>query len=354
MKKIVYTTIILVLVLSGAIYMLLSNKEENQQETAIITEKNEAISVKADIVKSITPELTYSSNGTFEPEQQLIVTPETAGTIQKVVVKEGDNVAKGQILAYLKKDQANLSYQNANANYQSALKNYHRYQQAYKTGGVTKEQLDQMKLEVENTKSTLENAQLNMEDTRIKAPISGFINKKFIESGAVVTTATSLFEIVDINILKLQVSVPELQVSHIRVGQPALIKLSIYPDTSFTGKVSFVAAKADRSLNFPMEITLRNNTAYPIKAGMYATAVFTNSSIEKNPIKVISRNAFTEGLGESEVFVVKDSKVHLQKVQTGRRFNNEVEVLSGLEIGDVVVVSGQINLEDMAQIQITP
>jgi len=354
MKKIVYTIIILVLLLSGAIYILLSNKEQNQQETAIISEKNETTSVKVDTVKRITPDLAYSSNGTFEPEQQLMVTPETSGTIQRIVVKEGDRVAKGQILAYLKKDQANVSYQNANANYQNALANYSRYQQAFKTGGVTREQVEQMKLQLENAKSTLENAHLNVEDTRIKASISGFINKKFIEPGAVVSTTTSLFEIVNINTLKLQVSVPELQVSHIRVDQPAQIKVSIYPDTTFTGKVSFVAEKADRSLNFPMEITLKNSTAYPVKAGMYATAVFSSSPADLTPIKVISRNAFTEGLGESEVFVVRDNKVHLQKVQTGRRFNNEVEILSGLEIGDVVVVSGQINLDDQSRIQITP
>lgn len=352
MKKIIYTIIIVAILLSGAIYILLSNKEQNQQETATITKKNEAISVKVDTVKNITPNLTYNSNGTFEPIQELIITPETSGTIKKIIVKEGEEVTKDQTLAYLKKDEANLSYQNANANYQNALENYNRYQRAYKSGGVTKEQLEQMQLQLENAKSTVNNAHLDIEETRIKASINGFVNKKYIEPGMVVNTATSLFEIVDIHTLKLQVNVPELQVSNIRAGQSAQIQLSVYPDTTFMGKVSFVAAKAERSLNFPVEITLENNATYPIKAGMYATAIFNNSSEGMKPVKVISRNAFTEGLGESEVFVVKNNKVHLQKVLTGRSFNNQVEILSGLEAGDVVVTSGQINLEDQSQIQI--
>ncbi|MDR6301006.1 efflux RND transporter periplasmic adaptor subunit [Mesonia maritima] len=352
MKKIIYSIIIGAIVLGGAIYLLLSNKEQNQQETALITQKNDAISVKVDTVKRITPQLSYRSNGTFKPEQELIVTPETTGTILEIMVKEGDQVHKGQTLAYLKKDQAKVSYQNANANYQNALENYERYQRAYKTGGVTQEQLEQMQLQLDNAKSSLENANLDIEDTRIKASINGVINKKFVETGAVVNTGTSLFEIVDITTLKLQVSVPELQVSNIQSGQQAQIQLNVYPDTTFTGNVSFVAAKADGSLNFPIEITLQNSQNHSLKAGMYATAIFNFSSEEIQPISVISRNAFTEGLGESDVFVVKNNQVHLQKVRTGRNLNNQVEILDGLQVGDVVVTSGQINLENQSAIQI--
>ena len=352
MKKIIYSIILGTIVLGGAIYILLSNKKQNQEETRVITEKNEAISVKVDTVKRMVPQFSYSSNGIFEPVQQLIVTPETTGTIQKIMVKEGDMVTIGQTLAYLKKDQVNISLQNANANYQNALENYYRYQRAFKTGGITKEQLEQMKLQLDNAKSTLENANLDVEDTRIKATINGIVNKKYIEPGTVVNTATSLFEIVDISTLKLQVTVPELKVSKIKSDQQARIKLSVYPDTTFIGKVSFIAAKADNALNFPVEIILKNKMTSPIKAGMYATALFETPSSEIKPVKVISRNAFTEGLGESEVFVVNSNKVHLQKVQTGRSFNHSVEILNGLEVGDVVVTSGQINLEDQSPIQI--
>lgn len=352
MKKTIYTITILVLVLGGAIYLLFSNKEQNQEETRVITKKNEAISVKVDTVKRIVPRLTYSSNGIFTPVQQLIVTPEVSGTIQKIMVKEGDRVTKGQTLAYLKKDQATVTYQNANANYKSALENYNRYERAYKTGGITKEQLEQMQLQLDNAIATLDNANLLIEDTRVKATINGIVNKKYIEPGAVVNETTSLFEIVDISTLKLQVTVPELQVSKIKADQQAQIKLSVYPDTTFVGKVSFIAAKADKALSFPVEIILENNITYPIKAGMYATAIFNTSSDEIQPVKVISRNAFTEGLGESEVFVVNSNSVHIQKIQTGRSFNHNVEILKGLEVGDVVVISGQINLEDQSPIQI--
>lgn len=354
MKKKIYGIVITVVFLSAAVYILFSNKEQNQQETTVITKKNKVISVQVDTVTLRKPDLTYISNGTFNPIQQLVVIPETSGTIQKILVKEGDIVVKGQTLAYLKNDKANVTHQNALATYENVQESYNSYQQAYKTGGVTKEQLKDIQLELENAKATLTNAKLQVEDTRIKAAINGIINKKFIEPGTVVDTASELFEIVDISYLKLEVSIPETKVSQIRLEQSVKIQSSIYPGTTTTGKVTFIAPKADTSLNFPVHIILKNNSDYPLKAGMYATAIFSSEQDNIQLVKMISRNAFTEGLGNSEVFVVKNNKVHLRKVQTGMSFNHQVEILKGLEVGDIVVTSGQINLEDQSAIQIIP
>ena len=352
MKRTLYTILILIFVLSGAICILFSNKEQNEQETAIITKKNEAVSIKVDTVKLETPGFIYTGNGTFEAIQQLMVAPETAGTVQKIMVQEGDTVTKGQILAYLKEDQANVIHQNANAIYQNALENYTRYQQAYKTGGVTREQLEHIELALENAKSSLTNADLQMNDTRIRATINGIINKKMVEPGAVVNPSSTLFEIVDISFLKLNVTVPETQIAPIHTGQEVRIQSSIYPDTTLVGKVTFVASKADASLNFPVQVTVKNSYNYPLKAGMYATAIFSPKQDHTHPIKMISRDAFMQGLGSSQVFVVKNNKVSITNVITGRTSGTRVEILKGLDVGDIVVTSGQINLEDQSAIQV--
>lgn len=354
MRKTVYRIVIVTALLLVAVYILVSNRERNQEEAAIITQKNKAVSVKVDTVTLRKPDIIYKSNGTFESVQQLVVAPETSGTIQKILVKEGDTVVKGQTLAYLKKDQATVTHQNATATYQNALENYNRYQQSYKTGGVTKEQLEHVQLELENAKAALNKAALQVEDTHIKATINGIINKKYIEPGAVVTTTSTLFEIVDISYLKLQLSVPEMQVAQIHLGQKVYIQSSVYPDTTLTGDVSFIAAKANSSLNFPVQVTLKNNRSYPLRAGMYATAIFTPDKKNIQPVKMISRDAFMEGLGSSQVFVVKNHQAYLQNVLTGRNFNDNVEILKGLEAGDIIVTSGQINLEDQSTIQIIP
>lgn len=81
------------------------------------------------------------------------------------------------MLAIVRSDVVNVEASNANASYQNAVTDYNRYENAYKTGGVTKQQLDQARLAMVNAKTQLTQANINVGDTRIKAPISGFINK---------------------------------------------------------------------------------------------------------------------------------------------------------------------------------
>jgi multidrug efflux pump subunit AcrA (membrane-fusion protein) len=84
-------------------------------------------------------------------------------------------VSVGQTLAIVRSDVVNVNAQNANAIYQNAVADYNRFENAFKTGGVTKQQLDQAKLQMVNAKSQLTQANINVGDTRIKAPISGSI-----------------------------------------------------------------------------------------------------------------------------------------------------------------------------------
>src|SRR5690606_8076124 len=101
--------------------------------------------------------------------------------------------------------------------------------------------------------------------------------------------------------------------------------------------------------NFPVEIEI-TNPGNEIKAGMYGTASFGASDSQKKSLLVIPRNAFVGSVNSNQVFVVKDSVARLSKIVAGRVFGDKVEVLSGLQQGEIVVTSGQINLTDGAKI----
>ena len=137
--------------------------------------------------------------------------------------------------------------QAAEAAYQNAKADYNRFENAFKTGGVTKQQLDQARLALINAKANLKQANINVGDTKIKAPINGFINKKYIEPGSILTgmPATELFDIVNVSKLKLKVTVNESQVASLKLGNTVNITASVYPDKTFSGKITFIAAKAD-------------------------------------------------------------------------------------------------------------
>src|SRR5581483_9060508 len=138
-------------------------------------------------------------------------------------------------------------------NYKNAQADVTRYENAFKTGGVTQQQLDQARLNADNAKAKLEQSRINLGDANIKATISGIINKKHIEPGTVVAPGTALFDIVNVSTLKLNVTVNEAQIPYLQVGKTVKVKASVFPDKTFTGKIAFIAPKADEALNFPVE-----------------------------------------------------------------------------------------------------
>lgn len=353
MKKIIITVVVIAATLGVIAYVLTNIKKENEAKTAIVAEKNASVSVRVDTVKVQDVSLDFVSNGNFEPVQELKFSAEKSGKITNVLVKEGDYVSVGQTLAIVRSDVINVNAQNANAVYQNAVADYTRFENAFKTGGVTKQQLDQAKLAMVNSKSQLTQANINVGDTRIKAPISGVINKKYIEIGSIITgmPATELFEIVNVSKLKLNVSVNESQVASLKVGSPTKVTASVYPDKTFDGKITFIAAKADASLNFPVEIEITNNSSKDLKAGMYGTAEFASKQ-QKQSLKIVPRNAFVGSVNSNQIFVIENGIAKLKTVTAGRILGDKVEILNGLNEGETVIVTGQINLQDGSKVEV--
>jgi membrane fusion protein (multidrug efflux system) len=351
MKKVLYIVIGLAVV-GLAAFILMKNKEKNEAETAVVSQKNNAVAVKTAVVKNEAPNMEYLANGTFEPSQQLEFAAENNGRVLKVLVDEGSPVRIGQTLAIIKGDQLSIEVSNTNAAYQNALTNSQRYENAYKTGGVTKQQLDQAKLDLVNAKARLDQARINYGDATIKSTINGIVNKRSVEPGTVVSSGTVLFELVNVSTLKLRTTITEQQVAALKTGTEVVIKASVFPDKEFKGKITFIAPKADESLNFPVEIEVTNNTNNQIKAGMYGTAIFGKGEKSSQTVMTVPRNAFVGGVGNNQIFVVNDSVAKLIKVTSGRIFGEEVEVLQGLKEGDVVVTSGQINLQDGTKVSV--
>jgi len=353
MKKIIITIVVIVGALALIGYVLTNNKKENEAKTAVVAEKNAAVSVKVTPVKTEEVSLDFVANGNFQPIQELTFSAEKSGKVISVLVKEGDYVRVGQTLLTVRGDVVNVSAQQAQAVYQNAKSDYSRYENAFKTGGVTKQQLDQAKLALTNAQSSLTQANINVGDTRVKAPISGFINKKYIEPGSILAgmPATALFDIVNVSKLKLVVTVNETQVASLKKGNNVSITASVYPDKTFSGKITFIASKSDESLNFPVEIEIANNSNNDLKAGMYGTANFASNQQKQN-LMVVPRNAFVGSVSSNQIFVAENGIAKLRKVTAGRILGDKVEIINGLSDGETVIITGQINLQDGNSVEI--
>lgn len=351
MKKNIITIVLILGFLGVIAYILMNNKKENEAKTAIVAEKNASISVKVDTVKTQEISLDFSANGNFAPFQELSFSAEKPGRVVRVLVDEGDKVRIGQTLAIIRSEQISADLQTAQASYQNALTDYSRFENAFKTGGVTKQQLDQAKLNLVTSKSRLQQARISVGDTNIKASINGIVNKRFIEPGSVLNAGSPLFDIVNVTKLKLKVNVNESQVASLKLGNTINVKASVYPNVTFSGKISFIAPKADTSLNFPVEIEISNNVANDLKAGMYGTAEFASNQ-QKQSLMIAPRNAFVGSVSSNQIFVVENGVAKLKTVTAGRILGDKVEILNGLSDGEIVIVTGQINLQDGSKVDI--
>ena len=349
-KNLIYVIVAAVLVgLAG--YKIAGNKEKQQQEVAEVAKQVDKINVNVITTAKEDINTDYTANGTFIPNQELNQSAEISGRIVSVLAKEGSNVTAGQTLATIKRDAIDVDVTQAQNNLQNAIADNQRYENAYKTGGVTKQQLDHSRLQLKNAQAALRAQGVKINNTRIKAGISGTINKKMVEPGMVVAPGTPLFEIVNINSLKLSVLVDESQIGKIAVGQTVAINVNVLPDETFSGKITFIAPKSDASLNFPVEIEVQNRGK--LKAGMYATATFkTNNGAETQNMLTVPAEAFVNGVSSGQLFVVNNGTAKLINVQTGKVYGNKVQILSGLNEGEQVVTSGQINLENGSKINI--
>lgn len=332
-------------------FTLKSNKSKNKEKMAVVSDVSTSVMVRTGLVSKEVINSEYSVNGTFSAYKQVDFSSEVSGRVLQILVQEGNYVKAGQVLAVIKSDAIDVDLENAQAVYNNALKDKERFENAFNSGGVTQQQLDQVKLALKNAESRLEQVKMRHSDTRIKSTINGFVNKKYIEQGAFVGMGTPLFEIVDISKLNLNVAANEMQVAQLKLGNRVEVKASAFPDKKFSGEIKFIAFKADQSLNFPVEIEITNNPGNSLKAGMYGTAIFRSENSENiKPALFVPRSAFVGSVSSGEVYMIKDGKAKLTKVVPGRIFGEKVEIISGLAEGETIVTGGQINLQDGVEV----
>ncbi|MDN5396227.1 MAG: efflux RND transporter periplasmic adaptor subunit [Chryseobacterium sp.] len=351
MKKTLIYIIVAAVLVGLAAYKIADNKEKQTKEVKEVAKQVDKINVNVVTVARENIDTDYSANGTFIPKQEMNQSSEIAGRIVNVLVKEGSRVSAGQTLATIKKDAIEVDVAQAQNNLQNAIVDNQRYENAFKTGGVTKQQVDNSRLQLKNAQAAVRAQGVRVNDASIRAGISGTINKKMVEPGTVVSIGTSMFEIVNINSLKLSVLVDESQVGRIALGQEVPITVNVLPEDSFSGRITFIAPKSDASLNFPVEIEVQNKGN--LKAGMYATALFkTNHGAETQNMLTVPAEAFVNGVSSGQLFIVSNGTAKLIKVQTGKVYGDKVQILSGLNGGEQVITSGQINLDNGSKINI--
>jgi membrane fusion protein (multidrug efflux system) len=134
----------------------------------------------------------------------------------------------------------------------------------------------------------------------------------------------------------------------IKIGQNVEVIAEAYPSQKLQTTVKDIAVKSDASKRFDVELAVNNSLENPLKAGMFGIAYFQFSA--KGSFLAIPRKAIIGSIKDAKVYVAKDNKVSLKSVKTGITLQDKIEILEGLNEGEKVVITGQMNLNDGAKI----
>ncbi len=348
-NKIIAGVLIVGVVVVGG-FVLKNNKDKMKVKTELAKKVNATIPVQ--VSTSVEESLSggFTATGNFTPYREVVVSTETAGKILNLQATEGQFVKMGQLLARLEYGTLEAEVKSASANLKKLETDKERYEKLVVTGGVTQSQLDDITLAYVNAESRLVTAKEKLNDTYITAPFAGYVNKRFVENGQYIASGKEAFEIVELARMKMVVNVTEDQVLAVNKAKEITVTADVYSGVTYQAKVKFIGAKADASLNFPVELEITNIPNNPLRGGMFGRASF-ELPVSKTSL-VIPRAALLGSIENAQVYVVSADSVILKQITIGQLFSNKVEILKGLAPGEKVVTSGQINLSDGAKITI--
>ena len=298
-----------------------------------------------------------SYTATVEPELINNISAQSPNRIKAIYVDEGFRVSKGQKLAVL--DDVNTStYEMQVANAKAQLENvkldYDRAVELLKIGGGTQQSVDQMKLQLTNAQNNLANAERTLrnvqENTVLVSPISGVVTARNYDPGDM-TGSLPILTVARVQPVKIVINVSEKELSKVNKGMPAVVTFDTYPGEEFQGTVTMVSPTVDvNSRTFGAEVTVQNPQDR-ILPGMFGR-VKLNLGVANHVVVPDLAVVKQPGSGNHYVYVYNDGKVSYNKVELGQRLGDSYELISGVEPGSQVVISGMAKLADGSEVEV--
>lgn len=284
---------------------------------------------------------------------------EVGGRVVEVNAKDGVRYEKGAILAQLDTREFKNQLNSADARRTEARQTLRRTQQLFETGNASQSQLESAIAQEKSAVSSYNTALKQLEDATLKMPYPGVIGSVNIEIQTVVSPGQAVMTIQGEGKMEFDTSVPAEFINLIRVGMDARVKLGIVPDKSFAATVDTVSPDIAENTTYPITLKFEEEDSR-IRTGLDGEAIMLLPNPLGATIAIPAVCVATLPHAEKFVWVVKtpeegegSTTVHRRTVTTGDfRAENRIEVLSGLESGEVVVSRGVHRLEEGQEVRL--
>jgi RND family efflux transporter MFP subunit len=295
--------------------------------------------------------------GAVEPSKRSLVASEIAGLVENFPVEEGDSVKKGDVIAEFQTElleirlrEAKAAKREAEARFELARKNFVRFQELYEKGVTSAQQLQGMEsdekawsAEISQLQAQIDRYEYDLVKSRIVAPFNGYITREHTEVGQWIGEGGPVVELVDIDIVEINVALPERYISKVKVGDKVVMNFDALPEVTVEGEITSIVPQADRGARtFPVEVTIDNKN-HVIKSGMVARVSFLVGA--PSVAKLVPKDAIVEFNNSNFVYVVNNGTAQPIPVSMGQAYKNLIEVIGPVQPGQLVIIRGNERLQ---------
>ncbi|UIR57643.1 efflux RND transporter periplasmic adaptor subunit [Sphingobacterium sp. SRCM116780] len=346
------TRILFSLLLSSSLLATSCSHNERKNQITVL----DTIPVTLMVLQTNGLTASVEATGVFTTDDETLLSFKNGGIVEKIFVKEGDTVSKGQLLARVNTSEINAKAAQAKLGYEKAKRDFERASKLYYDSVATLEQMQNAKTALEVAKQDLNTVQVNQNFSEIRSNSNGYVLAKLAQDGQVVGPGTPILQVNGAadDKWKLKVGVADRQWAGIQVGDAATIISDALGNQKL---IAFVSKKSEgidpKSGTFSIELMLKEVPKAKIAAGLFAKATIL-SNMNNQSVWHIPYESLLDGDGkEGYVFITEDNKTAKRvKVQVASIDKNTVTIVAGLENAQALIVAGSPYLVDGSPIQI--
>lgn len=294
--------------------------------------------------------VTISAVGTLSASESAEIRAEIAGTVRAINFTEGQPVKKGESLIDIDDSLIRAELMKAEAAYNVRKSTFSRSDKLKSSGFVSSQDWEQSGGSLQEAQADIESSRIRLNKAKVLTPFDGIAGLRNFSIGDYVQVGQALTTLDAIDPVKISFSIPEKNYADVKTAQKISFSVDAWPGEAFSGEIYAISPRIDQSSrNFEVKATVPNTDGH-LRPGMFARINIV-TAVHKGALLIPEQALVPKG-ADSFVFVVRDGKAVFQKVATGLRETGNMEITSGLAVGDHVVVSGVMKLQDGAEVRV--
>lgn len=349
-RRIVIIVLIIIVIALIGIY-LIRHVTSSTSETGQSGRKEKLPVVQVVPASKATFSHSLSLTGTVEPYREAQLASPAEGPALDLRVREGDRVNTGDLLVSIgRKTGTDALIASLQEELKQEADNLRRTEQLVEKEAIPGEELDRAKTAYEKVRAQLIQAEERGRDYEVTAPWNGVISRIPVKEGQFVGSRTVLLEMYDPASLVIRAAAPEKQAAQVAIGMRVNVKLDAYPDEVIRGHITRVYPYLDSRMR-TRTIEIEPDRPVTLLPGMFARLHILLKTV--NDAVAVPREAVLQiANGQQMVFVVEDGKALKKSVETGIEEGSRIQISSGIQSGDTVIVAGNEKLKDGAAVSI--